>query len=343
MAQRWIIREGGSKSGFRYVDEKGKAVRDARTLERAEELRVPPAWRDVHIAASPRAMLQAWGFDARGRKQYRYHESAVQRREARKYYRVRRLARELPEIRAALHHDMSHATSELDRIAATVVRLISKGFFRIGNERYLKENRTFGLVTLRKKHVKVHGDVLEFTYRGKASKERHHVVVDRALARRVTSLLRTPGKRLFRYRDEEGRWNDLTARDVNEYIKRRTGFHYTAKDFRTWGGTLRVATVLAELGAPASESEAKRNIVLAVRLSAAELGNTPAVCRSSYVHPILLARYMDEGETIDIRAMKRSRAHAAAGHYPEERALIRFLDRHFPERRRHIRPEMRVA
>ena len=343
MAQRWIVREGSARRGFHYAMENGTAVRDAHTLERIEELRVPPAWREVHIAASPRAMLQAWGFDARGRKQYRYHESAVQRREARKYYRVRRLARELPRIRAALHHDMSRAVSDRDRVAATVVRLISKGFFRIGSERYLKENRTFGLVTLRKSHVQVDGDVLDFSFRGKGSKEQHHVVVDRALARRVTQLLRAPGQRLFRYRDEESRWNDLTAREVNDYIKRRTGFRYTAKDFRTWGGTLRVATVLAELGPPSSESEAKRNVVLAIRLSAAELGNTPAVCRASYVHPILLARYLDEGETIDIRGVGKSRAHAAAGHYPEERALIDFLDRHFPERRRHVRPEMRAA
>ncbi|HEU4586687.1 MAG TPA: hypothetical protein VFR95_13115 [Gemmatimonadaceae bacterium] len=343
MPQRWIVREGSGNRGFRYVNDGGGAVRDASTLERIERLRVPPAWRDVHIAANPRAMLQAWGFDARGRKQYRYHENAVQRREARKYYRVRRLARDLPTIRATLHHDMSHASSDRARVAATVVRLISKGFFRIGSERYVRENHTFGLVTLRKKHVKVHGDVLEFTFTGKGSKEQHHVVVDSALARRVKQLLEAPGRRLFRYRDEEGSWRDLTAREVNDYIRRATGFHYTAKDFRTWGGTLRVATILSDFGAPSSESEAKRNVVLAVRLSAAELGNTPAVCRASYVHPILLARYLDEGETIDLKAVGKSRRKDAAGHYPEERALIRFLDKHFPERRRRVRPEMRAA
>lgn len=343
MRQRWILRKGSAKSGFRYARDDGKAVRDVRTLERIAALRVPPAWRDVHIAVNHRAMLQAWGFDSRGRKQYRYHENAVQLREARKYYRVRRLAHDLPDIRAALHHDMAHAASDRDRVAATVVRLISKGFFRVGNERYLKENHTFGLVTLRKKHLRVHGDVLEFTYRGKGNKEQHHVVVDHALARVMARLLRTPGARLFRYRDDEGRWSDLTAREVNDYIKRRTGFRYTAKDFRTWGGTLRVATVLAELGPPSSESEAKQNVLMAIRFSAAELGNTPAVCRSSYVHPILLARYMDEGETIDLDSVTKNRAQAAAGHYPEERALIRFLDQHFPERRRRVRPEMLAA
>jgi DNA topoisomerase-1 len=316
-------------------------VRDRRTIARVEAMHIPPAWRDVHIAASARAMLQAWGLDARGRKQYRYHERAVQVREARKYYRVRRLARELPRIRATLHRDMLRAQSERDRVAAAVVRLISKGFFRVGSERYVRENHTFGLVTLRKSHVRVEGDVLHFTYRGKGRKDQHHVVVDRALARFVQQLLRTPGRRLFRYRTPEGEWSDLTAREVNEYIKRRTGARFTAKDFRTWGGTARVATVLADLGPPASASEAKKNVVLAVRLTAAELGNTPAICRASYVHPIVLARYLDEGETIVLPA--RANGRSVSGHYPEERALIRFLDRYFPERRRRIRPEMLVA
>lgn len=333
MPQRWITREGSARRGFRYVEDGGGAVRDARTLERIEALRAPPAWRDVHIAANPRAMLQAWGFDARGRKQYRYHESAVRQRQSSKYYRVRRLARDLPAIRATLHHDMSRAPDDRDRVAATVVRLISKGFFRIGSERYVRENHTFGLVTLHKKHVRVNGDVLDFTYTGKGRKEQHHVVVDHALALRMKKLLRTPGRRLFRYRTDDGSWRDLDAREVNDYIRRATGFHYTAKDFRTWGGTLRVATILADLGPPASTAEATRNVRLAVRLSAAELGNTPAVCRSSYVHPILLARYVDEFEVMDVRAVKRSRTKDAAGHYPEERALIRFLDVHFPERR----------
>jgi DNA topoisomerase-1 len=344
MGTRWIVRHGGKTNGFRYTTEAGRAVRDPRILARIDALRIPPAWRDVHIAASPRALLQAWGIDARGRKQYRYHERAVEAREARKYYRVRRLARELPRIRGALYHDMTRAPDERDRVAAAVVRLISKGFFRVGSERYARENHTFGLVTLRKTHVSVHGDTLAFAYRGKANKEQHQVVVDRTLARFVTRLLRSPGRRLFRYRDAQGEWHDLTAREVNEYIKRLTGVRYTAKDFRTWGGTVRVATVLADLGQPASGREAKGNVVLAVRLVAAELGNTPAICRASYVHPIVIARYVDEGETIVLPARSaRASSRSAGGHYPEERALIRFLDRHFPERRKKIRPEMLVA
>ncbi|HEX6535880.1 MAG TPA: hypothetical protein VF041_14875 [Gemmatimonadaceae bacterium] len=341
MSTRWITRHGGKSTGFRYVDAAGRPVRDRRTLARIEAMRIPPAWQDVHIAASPRAQLQAWGIDARGRKQYRYHENAVRTREARKYYRVRRLARDLPRIRDALLRDLTRGTPR-DRVAAAVVRLISKGFFRIGSERYVRENNTYGLVTLHKRHVRVAGDAIEFDYKGKSGKEQRHVVVDRALARFVARLLESPGTRLFRWRDDEGAWHDLGARDVNDYLRRLTGVRYTAKDFRTWGGTVRVATVLADLGPPASEREAKQNVVTAIRLVAAELGNTPAICRASYVHPIVLARYVDEGETIALPRHPRPRRDRG-GHYPEERALIRFLDRWFPERRRTLRPEMRVA
>lgn len=341
MSGHWILRHGGPSSGFRYTTDAGRAVRDARTLARIESMHIPPAWRDVHIAASARAMLQAWGVDARGRKQYRYHERAVEVREARKYHRVRRLARDLPRIRSSLHRDMLRAESERDRVAAAVVRLISKGFFRVGSERYVRENHTYGLVTLRKTHVRVERDVIHFTYRGKGRKDQHHVVVDPALAQFVRRLLRTPGRRLFRYRTAEGEWSDLTRREVNEYIQRRMSAHYTAKDFRTWGGTVRVATVLADLGPAASANEAKKNVVLAVRLTAAELGNTPAICRASYVHPIVLARYLDEGETIALPTMANGRT--ASGHYPEERALIQFLDRYFPERRRRPRLEALAA
>jgi DNA topoisomerase-1 len=342
MSDRWIVRSGSKRGGFRYRDPRGRPVRDGRVLARIDALRIPPAWRDVHIAASPRAMLQAWGIDARGRKQYRYHERAVEKRELRKYYRVRQLARELPRVRAALYHDLAHAAEERDRVSAAVVRLISKGFFRVGSERYVEENGTFGLVTLRKSHVATRGDAIDFQYRGKGNKAQHHVVIDRPLARFIARLRRTPGARLFRYRDAEGAWHDLTAREVNEYIRRLTGVRYTAKDFRTWGGTVRVATVLADLGAPASAREATRNVALAARLVAAELGNTPAICRASYVHPMVIARYVDAGETIELPA-RTLEQRAASGHYPEERALIRFLDRHFPERRRARRGEMLIA
>lgn len=344
MPSAWIERQGSKPSGFRYVTASGKPVRDPRTLARIDALRIPPAWRDVHIAPGAGAMLQAWGLDAKGRKQYRYHDRAARIRDARKYYRVRQLARDLPHIREALYRSVAARPPSRDHVSAVVVSLISKGFFRIGSERYLKENNTFGLVTLRKKHVHVQGDCIYFDYRGKGSIAQHHCVVDAKLARAVRELLDAPGARVFRYRDDEG-WHDLTAREVNEYLRTVTGRHYTAKDFRTWGGTVRLATVLAELGPAEQERERKKNVNMALRMVAAELGNTPAICRASYVHPIVLARYVDEGETIgNARAPSAARgARQRGGPYPEERALIAFLDRWFPERRRRVRPEELAA
>ncbi|HET7585439.1 MAG TPA: hypothetical protein VFK13_11045 [Gemmatimonadaceae bacterium] len=341
---RWILRQGSKSRGFRYRAPTGEPVRDARTLQRIDALRIPPAWRDVHVAASARAAVQAWGIDAKGRKQYRYHDRAVERGAQRKFHRVRRLARRLPQIRDALRRDLRRPSHTPEHVAATAVLLISKGFFRVGSERYARENRTFGLSTLRKRHVSCAGERVHFTYRGKRGRAQHHVVVDRELARCVERLLHTPGARLFRYRANAGSgWRDLTAREINEYLQAVTGLRFVAKDFRTWGGTVRLATVLADVGPPKNARQARRNVALAVRLVSAELGNTPAICRSSYVHPIVIARYLDAGETIALRRNAGSRRRVRGGYYPEERALLDFLDRHFPERRRRVRPEERAA
>ena len=337
----WIRRLGSKRSGFRYADDHDQLIRDRRTLDRIDALRVPPAWRDVHIAASPRSAIQAWGFDARGRRQYRYNERAVERRELRKYHRVRQLAKDLPRIRRTLRADARPGAPaqsvDADTVAATVLRLISETFCRIGGERYMRENGTFGITTLRKSHVELAGKRARFQYRGKGNIRQRQVVHDPELVRLVARQLRTPGTRLFRYTGGRG-WRLLTARDVNEYLRRRVG-HYSAKDLRTWGGTLRAATVLAELGPAKTPGEAKRNVALAMRLVSSELGNTPTICRKSYVHPIVIARYLDEGETIRLPRARRQASNRGQAHSPEERALIDFLDRHFPERRRKPREE----
>jgi DNA topoisomerase-1 len=339
MSDRWIIRRGAKRSGFRYIGLDGRPITSARERARIDALRVPPGWSDVHIAPSARSAIQAWGIDAKGRKQYRYHARAVERAEQRKHYRVRRLARDLPKIRDRMRHDFARADLSRRQVAAAVLHMISEGFFRVGGERYAKENGTFGLTTLRKSHVRVDGDCLYFLYKGKRSIEQRQVLVDRTLAAFARELARAPGKRLFRYRQRHV-WRDLTARDVNDYVREVTGRRYTAKDFRTWGGTLRVATVLAELGRGRSESDRKRNALSAIRMVAAELGNTPAICRKSYVHPIVLARYVDAGETMILTPARRAhRRRSSVAHYPEERALIRFLDTHVPERRRRLRDE----
>ena len=326
----WITREG-PKTNIRYLHADGRRVRDARTLDRIRALVVPPGWSDVHIAAGARAEVQAWGMDVKGRKQYRYHSRAVERGQRRKYYRVRELAKELPEIRRHVRRDAASRTPSRRAVAAAVVRLISESFFRVGGERYAAENKTFGIATLRKRHVSIASGRATFEYVGKRGVKQRQVVANRELARLVKRQLASPGARLFRYRDD-GRWFDLTARDVNAYLHDTLGVAFSAKDFRTWGGTLRAATVLAELGPARSETEAKRNVATAMRLVASELGNTPAICRQSYVHPIIVARYVDEGDTIRLPARHRASADAYA-HSPEERALIRFLDEHFPERR----------
>jgi DNA topoisomerase-1 len=344
MPRQWIIRRGNKRSGFRYVDGQGRPIASDAVRTRIDALRIPPAWTDVHIAAASNAAVQAWGFDVKGRKQYRYHTRAVERGALRKYYRVRQMARDLPTIRRRLARDFRGAALTHQRVTAGVVRLISEGFFRVGSERYAMENRTFGIATMQKRHAVVHGDVIVFAYIGKKSIAQRQTVCDASLARFVEQMRQSPGRRLFRYQ-RDGAWHDLTARDVNAYLHELVGVPYTAKDFRTWGGTLRVATVLSDLGAARSEREATANVALAVRLVAAELGNTPTICRKSYVHPMVIARYLDEGATIEpylrhaespppMGTERRARRASAAAYRPEERALISFLDVHFPERRK---------
>lgn len=333
MSAQWILRTGSKARGFTYVCS-GHPV-GSRDRERIRQLSIPPAWRNVHIARAPRAAIQAWGYDARGRKQYRYHTNAVQKRELRKHYRVRQLARDLPKLRARLRRDSRSRGYSRDRVAAGVLRLIAEGFFRVGGERYVRENRTFGITTLRKSHVTLESDHLVFNYPGKGRKRHRHIIASPELNKFVRAMLATPGARLFQY-EEDGKWYDLTAGELNKYLGDVSGFPYTAKDLRTWGGTLRAATVLAELGAPSTDREAKKNAVTAVRLVAAELGNTPAICRKSYVHPDVLARYVEARETIRVTSA-RVKNRRTIGQSPEEHALIRFLDRHFPERRRRRR------
>ncbi|HEX8905529.1 MAG TPA: hypothetical protein VF771_11835 [Longimicrobiaceae bacterium] len=339
MARQWILRTGTKRSGFRYVREGGRPVTSASTLARVAALRIPPGWRDVQIAASPRAAVQAWGFDAKGRKQYRYHAAAVEQGALRKYYRVRQLARDLPTIRTRVARDFRRRGLPKRRVAAGVVRLIDENFFRVGSERYARENKTYGITTMLKRHAQAQPRraVAVFDYVGKESIQQRQVVVDPELARFVATLEKTPGRRLFRYQAGNGSWSDLTAREVNDYLRSLVGIAYTAKDFRTWGGTLRAATILADLGPAKSATEAKKNVLTAVRLVAAELGNTPAVARSSYIHPLVLSRYLDDGETITLPRRTRGAPPDSEGHTPEERGLIKFLNTHFPERRTHRR------
>ena len=333
MAEEWLKRAGSKRSGFRYVRENGARVRDARTLSRIDKLRVPPAWRDVHIAPSATRTIQAWGYDARGRKQYRYHDRAVASRELRKHHRVRQLAREMPRIRRTLVMESSRPRLTRSTASAIALRLISEALFRPGADRYERENRSHGMTTLRKRHVTLGRERAVFAYQGKSGKKQRQVLVNRDLLKLVARVHGTPGSRLFRFRDADG-WRDLKAPMLIDYVRHHLG-PFAVKDFRTWGATLRAATVLAEIGPAKSPTEAKRNVALAMRVVASELGNTPAICRASYVHPMVVARYTDAGETIALPPRSTRRSHLS--HSPEERALIAFLDRHFKDRRRRRR------
>ena len=336
MAEKWIRRMGTKASGFRYTGPDGKPVRDAAARERIDLLRIPPAWRDVHIAVNSRAAIQVWGFDARGRKQYRYHRRAVEKGELRKYYRVRQMAKDLPILRKQLFKDLGRSDYSRERVSAGVVLLISHAGFRVGSDRYEKENSSFGITTLRKTHVSTEDNHLRFTYRGKRGINLRQTVTDRRLVEFVLDMMTTPGRRLFRYHDGK-RWVDLDSREVNEYIEEIAGFPYTAKDFRTWGGSLRAATVLSDLGPARSPTARNKNVVMAVRMVAAELGNTPAICRKSYVHPMIFTRYLKNGATIVVPG--RTGSTSPSRHSPEETALIDFLDEHFPDRRSERRAE----
>jgi len=330
---KWIHRVGSPKSGFRYTDDRGSPVRAKAVLDRIGALRIPPAYTDVHISPSSRSAIQAWGFDARGRRQYRYHARAVERGQLRKYHRVARLGKHLPAIRATVARDLTGEDLTWTRVAAGVVSLIGKGHLRVGESRYERENQTFGASTLRKSHVSVDGSRVQLGYNGKCGIPQHHEIRDAKLAAVIRELQRTPGKHLFRYRTSAG-WSDLTSRDVNGYLRSVVTVPYTAKDFRTWTGTLECALVLARIGPATTKTRAKKNVVSAIRSVADVLGNTPAISRKSYVHPLIIGLYTDRGLTIAGHLGRTRRVKRLSA---EESALTRFLDEHFPDRRKQPR------
>jgi DNA topoisomerase-1 len=324
-AERPWRRVGTPEAGFQYLRGDGKPLRSEPALARIRKLAIPPAWTDVHISPDPAAKVQAYGTDAAGRKQYRYHPDYVAKGAKRKYRKLLEYARAIPHLREATEQHLRQTGVGRERVLATVVRLIMRGFFRIGSEQYAVTNKTFGIATLQKKHLRIEGDNLVFRYIGKKSIDQRSVVADTPLVEVMREILELPGKRLFQFVDDEGKVHPVTAADVNGYIKQILGEKYTSKDMRTWGGTVRMATILADLGPPKSEREARKNLVLACKLVSTELGNTPSVCRSAYVHPAVMERYA-EGRTIAPLMREAPREDEQPGrYYPEEAALMRFL------------------
>jgi DNA topoisomerase-1 len=291
------IRRIGTLNRFRYVDARGRSVTDRAVLQRIRALVIPPAWRDVWICADPRGHLQATGRDARGRKQYRYHPLWREVRDEVKYGRLLAFAKALPRIRSRTKADLARRGLPREKVLAAVVQLLEKTLIRVGNEEYARQNRSFGLTTLRDQHAKVNGSSVRFEFRGKSGVQHAVDLNDRRLARIVKACRDLPGYELFQYVDEHGTRQVIDSCDVNEYVREISGEDFTAKDFRTWAGTVLAARQLAEAAKFSSNAEAKRNIVRAVEAVAQRLGNTRSVCRKSYIHPAIFDAYL-RGETI---------------------------------------------
>jgi DNA topoisomerase-1 len=293
----------GSKGRFRYYDAAGKQITDPAKIERIEKLAIPPAWRNVEISPSARAKLQATGYDKAGRKQYLYHPDFRAAQEHAKYEKLIRFADKLPDLRAALAADLDKDGLDRDRVSAIALRLINLGWFRVGNERYAKESRTYGVTTLTRRHVSVKKNRVSLCFRGKHNVQVRTTLVDDELAAAMRELLAVQkGGRVFRYRTEDGHLANLTSRHLNEYVKAHMGPEFSAKDFRTWGGTLLAAIAFAERtrreGFPETKTDEKRSVAAVMRGVAQQLGNTPAVCRASYVSPAVVDQYLD-GRTIE--------------------------------------------
>ena len=328
MARRGGWRRRGSKSrGFRYYDASGREIVDGEQLERIDRLRIPPAWRDVRISPYPRAKLQATGFDSAGRKQYLYHPDFRAKQEQAKFEKLVRFGERLPAIRAAMAADMDRDHLDRERVSAIALRLINLGWFRPGSERYAKESRTYGITTLRRSHVTVQGGRIKLDFRAKHRVWVRTVVVDEELADAIKELCELKGRgRLFRFRNGNGTLVNLNERHLNEYVRAHMGEDFTVKDFRTWGGTLLAAVALAERGPVESEAQAKKAVTAMCRSVAERLGNTPAVCRASYISPPVIEQYM-EGRTLDDFRPRNLRVVSArdVDLQPEERALLSLL------------------
>ncbi len=287
------IRRVKRGKSFGYVRPDGRRVTDRETLERIRRLVIPPAWRDVWISPDPRGHLQVTGVDARGRKQYRYHPRWREVRDETKYGRMIEFGRALPLIRRRTEADLRRSRLPREKVLAAVVRLLEKTFIRVGNEEYARENRSFGLTTMRDAHVRIRGSKVKFIFRGKSGVEHDLELDDRRLARIVRQCRELPGQELFQYLDEDGNAVDIGSADVNAYLQEVTGRDFTSKDFRTWAGTVLAATVLRDYEAFDSQARAKKNIVRAVEEVARKLGNTKAVCRKCYIHPVIFEAYLD--------------------------------------------------
>jgi DNA topoisomerase-1 len=328
-----IRREGTKENGFTYAAADGRNVKDAKTLSRIDRLRIPPAWKDVRVAREEGAPLQAVGVDKKGRTQYLYHARFRQQKEEEKFLRVVEFGESLPELRRRVRADLKGDELSRPRVLAAMVRLIDQGFFRIGNDKSAESESTYGLTTVRPEHVNVEdGKILQFDYIGKWQKAQKRQVQDSEVAGIVGKLAELQGERLFKYL-QAGKTKEIKDRQVNDYIQSIIGASFTAKDFRTWAGTLLCSIALAMQGQAETKTERKRRVKKAIQATAEQLGNTPAVCRSSYICPRLLEEYSAGKPFEMLRKQNKGKPVVRVGLSKEERALLKFLRETIADRR----------
>ena len=321
------IRRRKAGKGFSYLKPDGTRVEDAATLDRIRSLAIPPAYTDVWICAQPNGHIQATGRDAKGRKQYRYHPAFREVRESTKYEKMLEFARALPALRTKIDEHMGLRGLPREKVLATVVHLLETTLIRVGNEDYVRQNKSYGLTTLRDPHVKVEGPQLRFQFKGKSGKTWRLQVKDRRVARIVKACQDLPGQDLFQYLDENGDSQSVTSADVNAYLKEITGSDVTAKDFRTWAGTVLAALALKEFETFDNEAKAKKNIRAAIETVASRLGNTPTICRKCYVHPEVFTSYLEGQLLLEIRDEVESELRDnLSGLKPEEAAVLTLLE-----------------
>jgi DNA topoisomerase-1 len=312
--------------GFRYFRADGAPVKDAETLGRIRALVIPPAWANVWICHDPLGHIQGVGLDEKGRKQYRYHARFREVRDGVKFEHMMAFADALPALRRQVALDMARPGLGRDKVLATVVHLLEATMIRVGNAAYARENKSYGLTTLLVRHVKVEGSDLKFHFKGKSGKMWRLSVRDRRIARIVKSCQDLPGQHLFQYVDADDRPQAVTSADVNAYLKQVSGADITAKDFRTWAGTVLAAMALAEFEAADSQARAKKNVTQAIERVSSRLGNTPTICRKCYVHPEIVSAYLDGGLLLEVQKdIDEQLRDTLASLHPEEAAVLAFL------------------
>jgi len=309
----------GRAGAFRYRSANGKVIRNAEVLNRIRSLVIPPAWKDVWISNDPNGHLQAVGRDARGRKQYRYHPRWRETRDSTKYHRLVRFGEKLPAIRVRVTRDLRLEALQREKVLATIVRFLETTSIRVGNEEYTRQNNSFGLTTLRDRHVKVQGAQIRFFFRGKSGVQQEISLQNKRLAKIVRKLQDLPGYELFQYVDENNEVRSIGSVDVNSYIREISGEDFTAKDFRTWNGTVLAAEALSKMEPVASTRKRKKNVLRAIETVAEHLGNTISVGRKCYIHPAIVEAYLEQTLEHELKPVRVS------GLTPHEAAVLRFL------------------